>query len=112
MGGDFNLPCDDVIPLLDNIMDLEVILLNDETPTYFEPECGYYFTLDLTFCSSELALQSRWRISLNPWGSNHFPIFFNIELNVSIRCYRKSSRPYSSTLFQYRLRAFLKYSQF
>jgi len=62
-------------------MDLDVVLLN-ETPTYFEPERRYYSTLDLTFCSSELALQSCWRVDLDTWSSDHFLVFFNIGLNV------------------------------
>lgn len=60
VGGDFNLPNEGLVPLLEGIEELDVCLLNDNSPTYFEMERNYSSSLDLSFANSSLCLKMDW----------------------------------------------------
>ncbi|XP_025262523.1 uncharacterized protein LOC109610335 isoform X2 [Camponotus floridanus] len=85
VGGDFNLPYDQIIPLEEGIIDLDITLLNDETPTFWDLERNHASKLDLSLISSSIVLETSWLINQDPWGSDHFPIFININISASLK---------------------------
>lgn len=58
ISGDFNLPNDSIIPLLEGIHNLDFILLNDNSPTFWNVDRDKSSILDLTFVNSGLGLRS------------------------------------------------------
>lgn len=82
IGGDFNLPHDRIIPLQEGISDLDIILLNDDSFTYFKWERNYSSILDLSSVNSSLGLSTSWSVNDDPWSSDHFPIFININVRA------------------------------
>lgn len=83
IGGDFNLSHDQILSLQESILDLDIILLNDDT--YWNEERNYSSILDLSFINSSLGLKSSWSVNQDPWGSDHFPIFININANTTLK---------------------------
>ena len=49
------------------------ILLNDKTPTHLST-FGSMTNIDLSFCSPELSIHSKWKVASDPHGSDHLPI--------------------------------------
>lgn len=62
IGGDFNLPNDLIIPLLEGIHNLDFVLLNDSSPTYWNIDRDHFSILDLTLINSALGLKSSWYV--------------------------------------------------
>lgn len=58
IGGDFNLPNDEVIPLLEAGNDHDLFLLNDDSPTYYNIYRDYSSILDLTLASPSLLVKA------------------------------------------------------
>ena len=67
--------------ILDNLNYENFILLNNNSPTHVKiSNLGCSFSnIDLTFVSPGLALISEWQVQDDRWGSNHFPIFLEIN---------------------------------
>lgn len=61
IGGDFNLSNDAIIPFLEDIHSLD-ILLNNNSPTFWNLDRDKSFILDLTFVNLDLDLRSSWLI--------------------------------------------------
>lgn len=57
----------------DFLTDNDIILLNDQTPTYLHPGTGTLSTLDLALCSPNLVMECELNI-LPPLQSDHFPL--------------------------------------
>jgi len=91
IGGDFNLPSDQIIPLEEGILDLDITLLNDDSPTFWDAERDHWSKLDLSLASSSLGIKTSWLVNQDTWGSDHFPIF--IYMNISITPKSKVRRP-------------------
>ena len=68
----------------DLISEHNLCLLNDKSHTYLHPATGSYSSLDLTFCSPELASDFIWKIDEDLHGSDHFPILVS-EVGPSIQ---------------------------
>lgn len=60
IGADFNLPKDSIISLLDGITNLDFVLLNDNSPTFWNGDSDRSSILDLTFVNSALGLKTAW----------------------------------------------------
>lgn len=83
IGGDFNLQENFRMPLLESMVDLDLhVLLNSEEPIHFDLVHCKESSLDLTIISSDIALLTRWRVSKDLWGSDHYPIFIFVELSA------------------------------
>lgn len=85
IGGDFNLPNDLIIPLLEGIHNLDLVLLNDSSPTYWNIDRGHFSILDLTLVNSVLGLKSSWNVHQDLWGGDHFPIFIQLDVDTNRR---------------------------
>ena len=81
--GDFNAhsplwgdvrTCGKGLVVEDLIMNLDLTLLNDLSSTYLHPAIGTFSAIDLSICSSSLALDFTWRVLGDSHGSDHFPI--------------------------------------
>lgn len=91
IGGDFNLPNDQILSLLDGTLNLDFVSLNDNSPTFWNGERDHYSILDLTFTNSALGLKASWSVHNDLWGSDHFPILIQFNVNISQKA--KISRP-------------------
>ena len=68
----------------DLISEHNLCLLNDKSQTYLHPATGSYSSLDLTFCSPEVAPDFIWKVDEDLHGSDHFPILVS-EVGPSIQ---------------------------
>lgn len=55
------------------INDSNYLILNDSSPTHISTHSSLTH-VDITFCSSNIAIAADWCIEKNPLGSDHFPI--------------------------------------
>ena len=55
------------------ILNNNLCLLNNKTPTYIHPASGASSSLDLTLCSPEIFLDFSWGVDCDSHGSDHFP---------------------------------------
>ena len=63
------------------------ILLNKKVPTHLtisNDGCSYS-NIDLTFVSPTLALMCEWSVIDDRWGSDHFPIALEINVNPTFK---------------------------
>ncbi|XP_058810375.1 uncharacterized protein LOC131675414 [Phymastichus coffea] len=67
----------------------DTFLHNFDTHTYFHPNSNYVSNLDLIFSSNNFAYKVNVLVNDETWGSDHFPIFIDININKSI--YRKKT---------------------
>lgn len=97
MGGDFNLPNDEIIPLVEAGNDLDLFLLNDDSPTYYNIYRDYSSVLDLTLASPVISVKSEWTVLDELWGSDHCPIkiFINL-LPICSTKFRKRKKLYNN----------------
>ena len=66
----------------DIINNNNVVLLNDGTMTYHNLYFNSYSAIDLSICSSDIALDFNWSVSEYLNGSDHFPIHLKFARNV------------------------------
>lgn len=59
---------------IEKLMDENLILLNDNSPTHFCTRTGNFSNIDLTFCHPRLVPNITWKVLTYFQGSNHFPI--------------------------------------
>jgi len=98
VGGNFNLPNNCIVPLLEGIEELDICLLNDNSPTYFEMERNYSSSLDLSFAKSSLCHKIDWSVGDDLWASDHMPIWLNMNARVSLKNrFSKRQRLHSSS---------------
>ncbi|EFN64174.1 hypothetical protein EAG_00662, partial [Camponotus floridanus] len=97
IGEDFNLPSDQIIPLEKGILDLDIIVLNDDSRTFWDAERDHWSKLDLSLASSSLGIKTSWLVNQDSWGSDHFRIFINMNISVTPKSkVRRSPKLYSS----------------
>ena len=64
-------------------------IFNDKSHTYLHPASGTYTAIDLSLCSPSIYLDFKWKVGVDPMGSDHFPVFLeNNGPNVLSRCPR------------------------
>ena len=61
------------------ILNNNLCLLNNKTPTYIHPASGTSSSLDLTVCSPELFLDFSWNVDCDSHGSDHFPTLIKMN---------------------------------
>ena len=76
LGGDFNLHDDPRTTLVEAMTDLDYVLLNSEEPTHYDLANNTESSIDLTIISSTIALLSKWEVTSDLWGSDHYPILY------------------------------------
>lgn len=59
------------------------VLLGDSTPTYVDINSGYRSKLDLAFATADVAGVVDISVSDESWGSDHLPVFVDIDLRRS-----------------------------
>lgn len=57
------------------LLSSNLCLLNDKEPTFFSATHRTFTSIDLSIASPALANCFEWKVSNNPLGSDHFPIF-------------------------------------
>ena len=93
--GDFNAhsplwgdvrTCSKGLIVEDFLIDNDLFLFNDLSPTYLHPATGTFTAIDLSICSPSVALDFSWRVLGDSHGSDHFPIVLcSSEPSVSSR---------------------------
>ena len=73
--------------LLDNT---ELVCVNTGEPTHITAK-GVQSHLDLTFCSSNLAIVTDWKVFKDNMGSDHYPTLTTVDKNIVAFPYIKSS---------------------
>ena len=68
----------------DSLTKTNLILHNDTSQTYIQPHTNYTSNIDLIFSSYNLSHRIHVKVSDDTWGSDHFPIFVNIDLEKYI----------------------------
>jgi hypothetical protein len=81
--------------LLDNT---EFVCVNTGEPTHITAK-GVQSHLDLTFCSSNLAIVIDWKVFEDNMGSDHYPTLTTVDKNIVAFPYIKSSWNISRTDF-------------
>ena len=61
------------------IIDKNLHLLNDGSPTFYRASQDHYSFLDLTVCSNNISNSFDWGVYHDRLSSDHFPIFINIK---------------------------------
>ena len=56
------------------LVDNNLCLFNDDTPTYLHPATGSLTSIDLTLSSPNTFLDFNWQVEEDQWGSDHYPI--------------------------------------
>ena len=97
VAGDFNAhhplwgspkSCSNGNLIVDNLDFDTLVLLNNGNPTRIGLSCSgnNYSNLDLTFASPDLALLvSNWDVLEDKWGSDHFPVEFQVGIEPSFQ---------------------------
>ena len=57
---------------------IDLVLLNDGSPTRLDPARGIFTCLDLTFTSPKIANKAFWQVIDDNWNSDHFPNLISI----------------------------------
>ena len=63
----------------DLLVDTDLVLLNDKSPTYLHPATGTQTAIDLTLCDPSLVLDLSWSVCEDSHGSDHFPVIIRTE---------------------------------
>lgn len=97
IGGDFNLREECRFPLLEAMLDVDLVLLNNNEPTHFDLSKCVESSLDLSIISSSLAVNAKWEVSQELWRSDHYPLFIFLEVFLAKQrfIHRKSRKLYS-----------------
>ena len=85
----------------DCLINNDLCLLNDKSPTYIHPATGHMSSLDLCLCSPSLYLDYHFRVHDDLCGSDHFPTILNSESNPSEHISRWKLSKANWTLFEY-----------
>ncbi|OXU18184.1 hypothetical protein TSAR_014975 [Trichomalopsis sarcophagae] len=72
-----------------SLLKTNLILHNNNTHTYEQTQNDYSSNIDLIFSSNNLTHRVNANVLLDPWGSDHFPI--DIEVDLEKYVYRKRS---------------------
>lgn len=59
--------------------ELDLSLLNDGTPTFHSVAYHSNTVIDLSVAHDSLAMRLSWRVSDDPWGSDHLPIIMRLQ---------------------------------
>ena len=88
LGGDFNTHSDlwgcidsnHLGKIMESVIEkFELCLLNDNSNTYLHPPSGSFSAIDLSICSPTVYMDFGWRVTVDQCGSDHFPIFIDID---------------------------------
>ncbi|XP_032684357.1 uncharacterized protein LOC116850308 [Odontomachus brunneus] len=90
--------------ILDAVQNTNLVVLNDDSPTWTSSDGSIQSALDLTIVSSNLATSSTWQTILDKYGSDHFPTVLRLQacsLNkISCRPHYSISRDINSALIE------------
>lgn len=78
--------------LIDLMDSLNICLLNDGSPTRISHPGQSPSAVDITFCSPSIYPLSSWRTSLDPCGSDHYPIILNLAQRLHSNHYKNKSK--------------------
>ena len=67
--------------VLDFILNNNLYLLNDGSPTFYRASQDQYSHLDLTFCTNNISNKFSWETYHDRLSSDHFPIFITFKTN-------------------------------
>ena len=74
----------------DFLVNNELMILNDGSPTRLNPHSGNMSCLDLSFVSKEIGIRCMWYATKETHGSDHFVININIKVGKNIEQSSKS----------------------
>lgn len=62
------------------LLDLDLVALNDGSPTHYHVQTDSYSAIDLSLCSSDIAMDYTFRVLDDLHGSDHYPICLSSNL--------------------------------
>lgn len=77
-----------------SLLKTNLVLHNDTSQTYIQPQNNYASNIDLIFSSNNISHKLNVNIHIDTWGSDHFPIFITIDLEKFIhmkKCFKIKS---------------------
>ena len=82
------------------LVDNNLCLFNDDTPTYLHPATGSLTSIDLTLSSPNIFLDFNWQVEEEQWGSDHYPVilhnqFYSPEVRQPRWQFHKANWPVS-----------------
>ena len=66
------------------IVNNDLIILNDQSPTHFNLSYGSSSAIDITLCSSSIATSIEWQTSDYLYGSDHYPLTIKIAEPIPV----------------------------
>ena len=76
--------------LVEQLVDTnDIILMNDKSPTRYDVHHNTSSAIDLSICSSSIALDYNWSVDKNLYGSDHWPIHIKCVHNNPSPCHPK-----------------------
>ena len=64
----------------ESLLKTNLFLHNDKSHTYIQPHINYTSNIDLIFSSTNLSYRLNVKVKSDTWGSDHFPISIDIDL--------------------------------
>lgn len=68
------------------LLNHNISLLNNDSPTHFHVQTGSLSTIDLSVCSSCCVLDLHYAVNDNLYSSDHFPIVITVNTTVNLGC--------------------------